>query len=280
MASSSTAIGSPSANQSVDQSAAENSGKNIAPEFASTQGESSEPSLVRGSASAYSGVNKVKDSDHLYTSFGAYVKTRGRSGRYADEEEAARVHDIVTLKCSGARAKLNFPASHYRDIMRVTRDMDDEELLAHVRKWFAHKASKKRGQYVRTFGSEEEAAMAYDIGTIKEKGWNAQTNFSLALYDVAGIWTGTTNPPITEEAAKYLQQATMCRSSGEAQGHSSSGYHSLLHQVQIPFFRYSQTLMHLLSAHPNSQAYNVVDSSAQNMFSHSSSGPFKPYVKN
>ena len=62
MASSSTAIGSPSANQSADQSAAaaaENSGKNIAPEFASTQGESSEPSLVRGSASAYSGVNKL-----------------------------------------------------------------------------------------------------------------------------------------------------------------------------------------------------------------------------
>ncbi|XP_027174195.1 AP2-like ethylene-responsive transcription factor CRL5 [Coffea eugenioides] len=315
MASSSTANGSPLANQSA---AAENSVKNIAPIVASTQGESSKPSLVRGSTSAYSGVNKAKD-DHLYTSY-AYVKTRGHSGRYADEEEAARVHDIVTLKCSGAAAKLNFPASHYRDVMRMMRDMDDEELIAHVRRsgsgiaragskyhgvtrsssqfasagskyrgvtryfetgrWFAYKASKKRGQYIRTFGSEEEAAMAYDIETIKKKGWNAQTNFSLALYDVAGIRAGTANPPITEEAAKYLQQATMWSSSGEAQGHSSSGYHSMLHQAQISFVRYSQTLMHILSAHPNFQTHNVAGSSAQHMFSHSSSSPFKPYVKN
>ena len=56
MASSSTADGSPLANQSA---AAENSVKNIAPIVASTQGESSEPSLVRGSTSAYSGVNKL-----------------------------------------------------------------------------------------------------------------------------------------------------------------------------------------------------------------------------
>ena len=129
-------------------------------------------------------------------------------------------------------------------------------------------------------GSEEEAAMAYDIETIKKKGWNAQTNFSLALYDVAGIRAGTANPPITEEAAKYLQQATMWSSSGEAQGHSSSGYHSILHQAQISFVRYSQTLMHILSAHSNFQTHNVAGSSAQHMFSHSSSSPFKPYVKN
>nr|XP_027067410.1 AP2-like ethylene-responsive transcription factor AIL1 [Coffea arabica] len=216
MTSSSTANGSPLANQS----AAENSVKSIAPVVASTQGESSKPSLVKGPTSAYIGVNKARGKDHVYTSF-AYVKTRGRSvylGRYADEEEAARLHDIVTLKCSGARAKLNFPASHYQDIMRMMRDMDDEEVLAHVRRSgsrFARSDSNYRG---------------------------------VTRYSQTGGWF--------------------------------SGYHSLVHQDQIPLFRYSQTVMHLLSAHPNSQAHNAFDSSAQHMFSHCSSSPFKPYVKN
>ena len=55
MTSSSTANGSPLANQS----AAENSVKSIAPVVASTQGESSKPSLVKGPTSAYIGVNKL-----------------------------------------------------------------------------------------------------------------------------------------------------------------------------------------------------------------------------
>lgn len=143
--------------------------------------------------------------------------------------------------------------------------------------------------------------MAYDVEEIRMRGWNAVTNFSLSLYDVEGIRAGNAHPRITIEVAKYLQQATICLPFGgaeqyagasrfiiPAQNHPSYGYrYIVVPRVDASSRTYSETVMDLLSAHPNFQATNMANSSAQqgraalvNKFCHSSSSLFKPYKRN
>nr|GEW37999.1 AP2-like ethylene-responsive transcription factor BBM [Tanacetum cinerariifolium] len=59
--------------------------------------------------------------------------------------------------------------------------------------------------YLGTFGTQEEAAEAYDIAAIKFRGLNAVTNFEINRYDVKCILESTTLP--IGGAAKRLKDA-------------------------------------------------------------------------
>ncbi|KAL3533856.1 hypothetical protein ACH5RR_007377 [Cinchona calisaya] len=352
MASSSSTVGSLVAN-SAESAVGVNSVS--ASPMASTGGQSSTVTSIKGHTSIYTGVNKRnirgKDPDDFYCAF-AFVKSRGRSGRYDMEEEAAWAHDIITLKCSGPKGKLNFPESDYGEIMNLAKHMNDDELLAHIRRsgsHFARDCSIYRG--VSKFVSlithlslslflpfithilamqhaslqslsctEEEAAMAYDIETIKAKGWHAPTNFCLTLYDVEGIRAGTTKPEITPEVANYFKNATLFKPLGTLQQYAptttflvvenypSYGLFGYLvpPMVDKSYYSLSHSIMDILMAHPNFQDPSMESYIAQqgpiqasvnmfrhsssshfrpvqasvNMFRHSSSSRFKPYKKN
>ncbi|KAL3533859.1 hypothetical protein ACH5RR_007380 [Cinchona calisaya] len=151
---------------------------------------------------------------------------------------------------------------------------------------------------IKAKGTEEEAAMAYDIETITAKGWHAQTNFCLTLYDVEGIQAGTTKSEITPEVANYFNKATLFKPLGTLQQYAptttflvAENYPSyglfgyiLLPMVDKSYYSLSHSIMDLLMAHPNFQdpsmaSYTALQGPIQalvNMFRHSSSSCFKP----
>ncbi|KAI3893145.1 hypothetical protein MKX03_020170, partial [Papaver bracteatum] len=54
------------------------------------------------------------------------------------------------------------------------------------------KSVANKRSYLGTFGTQEEAAEAYDIAAIKSRGVNAVTNFPTSNYDVEHICSSST----------------------------------------------------------------------------------------
>ncbi|KAL8233501.1 hypothetical protein R6Q59_019601 [Mikania micrantha] len=151
-------------------------------------------------------------------------------GGYDKEDKAARAYDLAALKYWGTTTTTNFPISNYEKELDEMKNMTRQEYVASLRRkssGFSRGASIYRGVtrhhqhgrwqarigrvagnkdlYLGTFGTQEEAAEAYDIAAIKFRGLNAVTNFEINRYDVKCILESTTLP--VGGAAKRLKDA-------------------------------------------------------------------------
>ncbi|CAN6721799.1 unnamed protein product [Malus baccata var. baccata] len=138
-------------------------------------------------------------------------------GGYDMEEKAARAYDLAALKYWGSSTHINFPLDNYAAQLEEMKNMSRQEYVAHLRRkssGFSRGASMYRGVtrhhqhgrwqarigrvagnkdlYLGTFGTQEEAAEAYDIAAIKFRGANAVTNFDITKYDVEKIMSSNT----------------------------------------------------------------------------------------
>ncbi|GJW10295.1 AP2-like ethylene-responsive transcription factor AIL1 [Tanacetum coccineum] len=138
---------------------------------------------------------------------------KGRQGGYDKEDKAARAYDLAALKYWGTTTTTNFPIATYEKEIDEMKNMTRQEYVASLRRHHQHgrwqarigRVAGNKDLYLGTFGTQEEAAEAYDIAAIKFRGLNAVTNFEINRYDVKCILESTTLP--IGGAAKRLKDA-------------------------------------------------------------------------
>ncbi|KAK8688962.1 hypothetical protein V6N13_087693 [Hibiscus sabdariffa] len=166
---------------------------------------------------------------------------RPKTGGYDDEESAAKAYDLAALKLWGQSAPLNFPVTflltshmnnyekeveemkyyskneYFRCIRRKSRGFAKGASIyrgvsrnADFKKWQARigKGKDIKGIYLGTFDTEEEAARAYDVASIRIKGENAVTNFDMNEYDLITILKSP-KLPIGKGASKLLMKSSI-----------------------------------------------------------------------
>ncbi|CAL4973485.1 unnamed protein product [Urochloa decumbens] len=128
-------------------------------------------------------------------------------GAFDNEEAAAHTYDLAALKYWGSNCQLNFPLESYKQEHERMQRMTREAYLATLRRgsssfsrgasafrgvarhhqngrWEARigYASGKKYLYLGTYGTQEEAARAYDLAALDLRGHTAITNFDISCY--------------------------------------------------------------------------------------------------
>ncbi|XP_043691687.1 AP2-like ethylene-responsive transcription factor PLT1 [Telopea speciosissima] len=214
-------------------------------------------------------------------------RTQGKSrkgrlvylGGYDDEDDAARAYDLGALKYWGTSTPINFPLSNYEMELEEMEQMSRQEFVASLRrkssafsrgrsiyrgvtkhhqpgKWAAKLGRGIAGDkelFLGTYSTEEEAAKAYDIATIKFRGLNAVTNFNINQYDIPCILRNE-KLPIRGRAAKRVLKATKIRdgTNDRSSIFYTSGSTSNLQGSLMPTFEQPQPLL-ALQTQENSQ---------------------------
>ncbi|GLJ43484.1 hypothetical protein SUGI_0904170 [Cryptomeria japonica] len=139
-------------------------------------------------------------------------KRKGRQGGYDTELKAARAYDKAALKYWGDKSTINFPITEYKEELEVMKQMSTVDYINYLKRkssGFTRGASIYRGVtrhhqkgkwqarigringnkdvYLGTYSTEEEAAITYDIATIKFRGNDSVTNFDKRFYNVPRI---------------------------------------------------------------------------------------------
>ncbi|XP_020213765.1 AP2-like ethylene-responsive transcription factor PLT2 [Cajanus cajan] len=168
---------------------------------------------------SYQGVQKVKDKPIYIGQIPDNDATKSDRliylGKFDKDVHAARAHDLVALKLG---AKTNFPENQYKGAVEAMTDMTQTEVVDTVRRLsftFFKSISTYRGVYSRDlhtgkweasfgkgsddvrflgiFDTEDAAARAFDVESVRLKGHNAITNFNIKFYNVDAILRGETN---------------------------------------------------------------------------------------